>query len=417
MTKHFILLDKDYVISPEFKRPQRRRGITLGLMTLYILRKYRKTKNGSKGGGPKSGSVARGIRIPDRRQKCTVKMQYSRSFSAHKEQLQKYLVREGTGKNGNKTELYGTDIDEYKKNMVNKNFRIFLSPANSRVPLESLAKTFVKHLELQTGYRFYWMAAEHYNTDHPHVHLLINGKDKNGKDVFIPRDVVKTLMRESARNICTSLVGSRTRSDMEAEKNQTVNANRYTYLDARISEHAVDNTVFLSMITQEKEPVNARLEHLRTMGLCSWDSGHYVLTPGWEDILRVQGRYNMFLDARKSLRFTSSDDISLYDGRKGVKYGVITRMYKPDELSNQHAIVLEAVDGKAYFIPLFKKPNVGMGDMISIEPRKNEKGRLTPVIRKESAESLIKEGSSRKTESYLVRHIKIHKNKGSLLEK
>ena len=57
-----------------------------------------------------------------------VKAPYSNSMEAYRVQLEKYLVREGTDRNGERAALYGTDFDEYRSNMTEKNFRVFLSP-------------------------------------------------------------------------------------------------------------------------------------------------------------------------------------------------------------------------------------------------------------------------------------------------
>jgi hypothetical protein len=40
----------------------------------------------------------------------------------------------------------------------------------------------------EKGQEFKWVAVEHNNTDHFHVHVVLFGKDKQGKDVFIKKD-------------------------------------------------------------------------------------------------------------------------------------------------------------------------------------------------------------------------------------
>jgi hypothetical protein len=40
----------------------------------------------------------------------------------------------------------------------------------------------------EKGQEFKWVAVEHNNTDHFHVHVVLFGKDKHGKDVFIKKD-------------------------------------------------------------------------------------------------------------------------------------------------------------------------------------------------------------------------------------
>jgi hypothetical protein len=172
-----------------------------------------------------------GPKAKDLRQKCTVKMQYSKSIEAHNFQIDNYLTMEGKGLNGSVPELFGTDSDEYRRNMVPLNFRVFLSPKSGDVDLNALAEKFVEKFERQIGHQIYYQAACHYNTAHAHAHLLINGVDKNGREIWIPRDVVKTFMRENAKNLCTAQIGYRTQADLDIEKEQELYVPRKTRLD------------------------------------------------------------------------------------------------------------------------------------------------------------------------------------------
>ena len=116
------------------------------------------------------------------KQDYLIKMQSSSSKKVHKAQL-KYLVREGTNLDGSAAELFGTDREEYQKNMVGKNFRIFLTSNSSQIDVKELAEKFIAKYERQTGRQLFWQGACHYNT-YPHAHLLINGVDKNGKAIW-----------------------------------------------------------------------------------------------------------------------------------------------------------------------------------------------------------------------------------------
>jgi hypothetical protein len=307
-------------------------------------------------------------------------------MEAHKEQIDHYLSREGTGKDGKKAGLYGSGEEEYRRNMAAKNFRVFLSPQPDKANLEVLARTFVRKIELQTGYKLYWQAAEHYNTAHPHVHLLINGRDKNGRDVFFPRDMVKAFFRETARDICTSMLGNRSRSDMEAEREAVLTACRWTRADEALKPYIAAGSVYLDGIRKNKERYVTRLDYLRTLGLCAFKNGRYVLEDKWEETLKAQGRYNCYLEAGKAARF--GGDISLYEG--GEKTGVVTKIYRIDESSDNHAVLLEGIDGRAYFVPLFRKPQLKEGDFITIKGKADQKGRLTPDFERVSLAALYK---------------------------
>jgi hypothetical protein len=395
--RHFLFEKKEYRIKPYFKRRKKEQDSAVALAKL-IKRLTPRSKN--KSGGNSGGFIKRGV---DTRQKCVVKMQYSKSIKAHYKQLNEYLVREGTDIDGGRAKLYGTDIDEYKSNMVEKNFRIFLSPQSDKINLKEMTEQFIKKLEQQTGYTFYWQAANHYNTAHPHAHLLINGTDKNGKEIEIPRDVVKTFMREYARNICTAQIGHRTASEIAIEKEKELEAQRFTKLDQNIKELGGDSgKIYSNQIYSDRQRVVTRLENLRKLGMCTYDNGAYNLSPQWEDNLRANARYNTFLKARSELKQTDPSKLKVYTGEHGTITGKVTKIFSPeDDFSNNHAVIVECPDGKAYFVPLFKKPEVNAvhdtklkmglmeGDFVSIKAYESQKGRLTPVIFKKNARTVF----------------------------
>ena len=332
-------------------------------------------------------------------------MQYSDSRKAHRLQLEKYLVREGTDIGGGKAKLYGTDIGEYRKNMAERNFRIFLSPQSNKVDLKVLAEKFMLKLQRATGHKLCWQAANHYNTAHPHAHLLINGADKAGKPVDIPKDIVKTFMREYARDICTAQLGIRTKAEMELEKEQELTARRYTRIDRRIKELCSGTfkvNIAGAINAQERERIMARIESLGKMNLCMYKDGSYKLSSRWEEDLRANGRYNAFLKARAILRYSKPASLRVFSGSQGQITGKVTKVYRTDgDASDSHAAILEGLDGKAYFVPLFKKPLVWVdafknqkeplreGALVSIKAYEGQRGRLTPIMfKREMAQAL-----------------------------
>jgi len=386
--RHFLFEDKDYRYNAYFKR--RARDVRDPVSELARL--FRTGRSG--GARPRT-------RFIDLRQKCVAKMQYSNSIEAHHVQLEKYLIREGAGLDGVVPQLFGTETDEYKRNTVPKNFRIFLSPESSNIDLKVLGEKFIEKLEKQTGYHLYWQGACHYNTAHPHTHLLINGVDKNGQEVHIPRDIVKTFMRETAMDLCTAQVGMRTQQDLEIEREKNLVASRYTKLDDRIKELSYGSRITLSKHIHDKERILKRLETLSKLRLCTYENGGYTFKESWQEDLKANGRYNTFLKAREELQHTAPQRMSIYTGEHGFVSGKITKIYRTDDdASDNHVVVLEGIDGKAYFVPLLKRPEIHdsgqrsllkEGELVSIKTYENQKGRLTPVFFKREIKSIQKE--------------------------
>ena len=389
--RHFLLENKEYRYRADFKR----RAKVIHDPVVELARLMRRLT------GRKRFSARPKERPMDLRQKCIAKMQYSSSIEAHHVQLEKYLVREGAGHDGVAPELFGTDSEEYRQNMAPRNFRVFLSPESPDIDLKTLSEKFVDKLEKQTGYRIYWQGACHYNTAHPHAHLLINGVDKYGREIQFPKDIVKTFMRETARDLCTHQIGNRTQQDLDRDKEKELVSPRYTRLDEKINEMSVNSKVIVRNAVFDKERILARLETLRKLKLCTYENGGYKLKKDWQDDLKANGRYNAFLKARGELQFTSPMHMKVYSGEHGVVTGKVTKIYRTDDdASDNHAVVLEGIDGKAYFVPLLKRPELhdkgkksllGEGELVTIKTFENQKGRLTPVFLKRDARSIQKE--------------------------
>jgi len=257
-----------------WRAPRRQNNYNSGLAALKKLFRGKKSGSGARfgksAGGSTGGSLNKSQNV-DRRQKCISKMNYSKDMKAHLKQINDYLTREGTDRDGGKPELYGSDSEQYKKHIVEKNYRIFLSPQRGDVPLEALTKAFMKRLEHETGKKYYWLGVNHYNTGHPHSHILINGIDQKGKSVFISRDMVKTFMRESARDICTALIGGRSDQDIQADRERQLEASRWTNIDEQLKKIAVENNISLEREKtkkERKERLKKRLNYLVSIGLC-----------------------------------------------------------------------------------------------------------------------------------------------------
>ena len=146
---------------------------------------------------------------------------------------------------------------------------------------------------------------------------------------------------------------------------------------------------------KDRARVLRRLECLSKLGLCKYESGGYKLSPRWEENLKANGRYNAFLHSRGVLRYSPPASLRLYQGSAKAVTGKVAKIYRTDgDASDNHAVVLEGLDGRAYFVPLFKKPAVRdgektealkEGDLITLKSFENSKGRLTPLIFKTDA--------------------------------
>lgn len=125
------------------------------------------------------------------------------------------------------------------------------------------------------GSKLEWVAINHHNTDEAHSHILVRGRRQDGQDLVIPRDYIKRGMRNAAQAIATRRLGERTHVQMREQRQQELQAQRYTPLDATIERHLdSDHRLRLKVLARGGEVrrrVASRLAHLEEMGLACRD--------------------------------------------------------------------------------------------------------------------------------------------------
>ena len=129
-------------------------------------------------------------------QRVMFKMSCSNSMTAHRLYRKLYMPQMQKDNVIDKPELFGTPDEEYEKNKVAGHIKFIVSPENQNVNLKVLINDFIKRIEKLSGYELYWQACIHTDTEHPHGHIVINRKDKNGRRIYFPKQMIKNTMRE-----------------------------------------------------------------------------------------------------------------------------------------------------------------------------------------------------------------------------
>jgi hypothetical protein len=326
---------------------------------------------------------------------CIVKARIGRTAEGHRKFLIEYLPQKNKERVKEKPRIFGEagvedPLRRYREHMTGKHFKFHISPDSQRVDTEALVRTLVKRMEAVTGRQFYWVAACHTDTAHKHAHLLMNGVDKNGKDIYFDPSFIKGTIREMTREICTAMIGSRTGEQIRQQKENIHKAIRYTYVDEDLKnfERPYDgqDTRFESRIESSEETHYKRLTFLASLDLAQQDGESrncFYLEKSWKHKLKSLGRYNSYLRARQELQYTLPCNLEEYCAETGPIEGQITRLYKMnDEDSWNHAMVVENKElGKAWYVPLWYEPrDVLAGSTVRLRAKKNERGQMRPVI-------------------------------------
>ena len=337
-------------------------------------------------------------------QLCTVKCSYvPNSVSKHKYFFRKYMTQKGKidvdGEavlfNAKEDEASVEAINEYEREMSGKFFRWIVSPGNQGMPMNIMVRNLMKKVEQATGYRLSWFAAKHTDTNRVHCHILINGYDKSGKEVYFDSEFISNTLRRIAGETCTEIMGPRTELEIEADRKKMPLVRKFCRIDSSIKQFEnelnmsnydteisdlIEKHNYGTSVIAQNDTMLQRLNFLAELGFAKKlkRGNKFLLERGWDDKLRTLGRYNCFYEARKLLKFCFPVNFVEYKSDMGRISGVITSVFKRDfEESWSNAIIVEDIDrGKAYFVPVRDKPDAGLvGKKIEWQTLKGSKGK------------------------------------------
>ena len=132
-----------------------------------------------------------------------------------------YLKREGVTKDGESARMFDAASDEADEHAFAErckddrhHFRFIVSPEDAAEigDLKTFTRELVADMEKDLGTGLDWVAVDHWNTDNPHIHLLIRGRADDGKDLVISRDYISRGLRDRAAERVTLELGPRDRA-------------------------------------------------------------------------------------------------------------------------------------------------------------------------------------------------------------
>lgn len=286
-----------------------------------------------------------------------------------------YLKREGVTRDGSPARMFdasGDGADDRAFADLCKDdrhhFRIIVSPEDA-VDLSDLreyTRDLVRQMEADFGTRLEWIAVDHWNTDNPHVHLLVRGVDDQGADLVINRDYIGHGLRSRAEELAYAELGPKPEHEIVRALDREVLAERWTRLDAEISRSA-DELGVIDLRPERAGPDDprvrrlmiGRLQHLETMGLTAQaEPGQWVMAEGAQaklrdlgtrgDIIRTIGKA---LNDRGLQRPLDSYAIVNAPPQKPVVGRLIDKGLH-DELHGSAYAVIDGIDGRTHHVRL-----------------------------------------------------------------
>ena len=285
-----------------------------------------------------------------------------------------YLRRDGVTRDGEKARLFGPGTENADARAFAErcgddrhHFRFIVSPddAPDMADLRSFTRDLVGQMEKDLGTKLDWVAVDHWNTEHPHVHLIVRGVRDDGQDLVISRDYIKEGMRDRARELITQELGPRTDLDIRRTLESQIETERWTQLDRQLVRDAGKSGIIDLAPRADRQPDEfhalkvGRLRTLEILGVAG-QVGHsqWFIRPEAESVLRELGeRGDIIKRMHRALteRGIERGSASYVLAGESLDVPVVGRLLErglDDELKGTAYAVVDGVDGRPHHIKL-----------------------------------------------------------------
>jgi type IV secretory pathway VirD2 relaxase len=302
----------------------------------------------------------------------------------------RYLQRDGTTRQGERGALYSEREDQADgKDFVARGdgdrhqFRFIVAPEDGSEyeDLKPLVRRFMAQAQKDLGTKLDWVAIDHFNTGHPHSHVIVRGKDDRGKDLIIAREYLTQGLRERAAELVNLDLGPRTEREILRSQLREVEQERLTGIDRRLI-RSIDAEGLVDPRRGhwvEQDLRTARLRTLSGMGLASEQrGGRWKLDPELETTLREMGRRGDIVRTMNhalqvAMQPRAPQDQAIYDPDAPDARPVVGRLVASglaDEHADRRFVIIDGVDGHTHYVDVGTGvTDARPGAIVRIEPR------------------------------------------------
>ena len=285
----------------------------------------------------------------------------------------KYIQRDGVTREGDVGRLYDAqrdDVDgaaflERSENDPHQ-FRFIVSAEDSArlADLKPFIRDLLSQMERDLDAKLDWVAVDHFNTGHPHTHVVIRGRDDQGGDLVMARDYIGHGVRARAQALVTLELGPETQLERLQKLFDEVGQEQLTRLDRQLMARAKDNILVITAHeengrTQQTLKIG-RLRTLQRLGLAEErQQGVWALDANAESKLRQLGdRADKFKMMQRALKEASIERsaaaMALFERgpRKVPLLGKVVGVGMVDEITDRTWVIIDAVDGRVHYAEL-----------------------------------------------------------------
>jgi type IV secretory pathway VirD2 relaxase len=311
-----------------------------------------------------------------------------------------YLRRDGVTKDGAAGRMFDAEHDDADhRGFADRcdgdrhHFRFIVSPEDAE-QLSDL-KAFTQDLMAQAGRdlgtKLDWIGVDHWNTDNPHIHVIIRGKGDDGRDLVIARDYISRGMRARAAHLATLELGPRSDLEIRRDLDGQVEADRWTKLDRALASEAAQHSGVVDLRPGRDRPPEGhprsamirRMQKLERLGLAEpLGPAQWHLSERAEPTMRALGeRSDIIKRIHRGLADQNIErsvtDFALDEGATTIVGRLVARGLD-DELKGTAYAVIDGVDGRAHHVRLADlnaASDVAPGGIVELRQFKDASGR------------------------------------------
>jgi type IV secretory pathway VirD2 relaxase len=305
----------------------------------------------------------------------------------------RYLQRDGTTREGERGSLYSAELDAADGKAFlegasedRHQFRFIVAPEDGAEyqDLKPLIRRLMTQAEKDLGTKLDWVAVDHFNTGHPHSHILVRGKDDQGKDLIIAREYITKGLRQRAIDLVNLDLGPRTDREIMRSNLREIGQERFTDIDRRLL-RAIDAEGLVSPSHRDGVEQSLRAGRLATlgrMGLADEEQrGRWRLSENLEPTLRAMGRRGDIIatldrEVRSRSLAVSPMDYALYDPAHRQSQPVVGQVLTrglSDEESDREYLIVDGIDGRTHYV------EIGDGGGADMSAREGAIVRISPT--------------------------------------
>ncbi len=284
-----------------------------------------------------------------------------------------YLKREGVTRDGEDARMFDAASDTADERAFAErcqddrhHFRFIISPEDAAElgDLKTFTRELMHDVEKDLGTKLDWVAVDHWNTDNPHVHVLIRGRADDGQDLVISREYVSRGFRDRAAERVTLELGPRSNQEIRTGLEREVESERWTGLDRALRDIADDcgGVADLRPGPDAEDPELRRLllgraAKLERFGLADpVGPACWTLKPGLEQTLRQLGvRGDIIKTMHQAMGAGGHEpDVSTFalhgEEPSDPVLGKLVKRGLDDELKGSAYAIVAGIDGRTHHL-------------------------------------------------------------------